>query len=254
MSGADFSRGRVLRPAPTFTIFYEGASGLLPIMFTENGEVLDKQAGEAGYSAALVRGVPVPFGGRVLVWLPALITSAEVVGPATPYKWRRGWRLRNVADYVATGVPFHLAGAAGMPDTTAAATARTAVPAAWESVVYTQAEPAGVYDAVVQTVRREDVSPRWQGAELPLIAAGSSGVLQQGIVDPLLGAALAGNPGYEIWDIPAAPGDEMLIGLSRQDASVYAFGGQDLMLARLFGLASGAARPGIGVYIFTGKT
>lgn len=111
---AQFGIARILRPwngALSLTGPYEGQPVSTQIMLTEvltspGGAPLDPfaETGSAGYASNLIKGLDVPIGSRVILWLPA-IQSGGIVD--FRYSWSITWRLRNVYDYRNARMPFH---------------------------------------------------------------------------------------------------------------------------------------------------
>jgi hypothetical protein len=92
---------------------YQGKSSAIPIAWPG---VKDPAAWPDGvppqdYYPTLLAGTPVPFGSRVVVWLPVFLrwTSAQKsIAQVAPYAWQFVWRLRNgqsYAQFSTKGVP-----------------------------------------------------------------------------------------------------------------------------------------------------
>lgn len=225
-----------LRPQANFVAQYQGVAANTLIMFTQqqpggDSPPRDGLAGQTNYDEDLIRGLPVCIGQRVMLWLPkfGVVTSG---GTTDVYAFRLIWRLRNLSDQnlapdrSAAHVPLDRV---GERDTTAPANNqnRVVIPAATETVVYDQSEPATLLTNVVQHARVEDLAmlgdEPWTGATenvlAPLIPAVSgagtvTGVIQQGILDPGTYAPKATKYSYGVYET-RAKGDELLIGLYR---------------------------------------
>src|SRR5271154_5270739 len=119
LADAQYGVVRILRPFAGFEATYTGKStGGNPIAFTQGGLPLDPLAGQPGYAPTLLRGLSVPIGSRILLWIPAI--EAVVGGVGVPYSYSFAWRYRSVFDYRQNRGPWHYAKqAAGVPDTTA---------------------------------------------------------------------------------------------------------------------------------------
>jgi hypothetical protein len=253
LSDAQFTKSFILRPYTGFETDYTPAvPSQTPVQFSEGGEPLDPQAGKPGYDPRLVRGLGVPMGARVLIWLP--IVFAQVGPTPISYVWRLTWRLRNVFDYRKSRIPFHYPKQGeGVPD---AGSPRTVIPAAYHSIIVNQAEPAGV-GVMTQNVRIEQFRPEPAAAGtdlLPLLPGGGPGILQQGLLDP---AAFGPNTPFKPLYLPvevAAVGDQLMIGALRDSGGNWDFAGIDLTFANLFGSASGRTFPDIGLYVETGTS
>jgi hypothetical protein len=283
LASPQFSVVKVLRPFANFEALYQGVTADRQIMCTEvlkgsGGEPRDDLAirGTPGIDPNLVRGLAVPLGTRVVLWLPKIVPVVNPVGD-TPirYRWSIQWRLRNPFDYRNKRQPYHFPKQGeGVPDTSVPfAGTRTVIPACNQTIVYTEPEPTSVTGTVAQNMRIEDVTtggeypPSFITQGLPLmppIGAGPTGIgaIQQGLADPATagdGVALAA---FYQWHEIAAVGDELLIGLWRTnpgtqpnwnfsglsaiDEPVKAFLGQ--------GPGFGEPRPDVGVLAFWGVT
>lgn len=264
LADAQFSVVRILRPwdgAVALDGPYNGQPTTTPIMLTE---VLDPPGGEPrdqfavtktlGYDPNLVRGIDVPLGSRVLLWLPAIQAGGSPEEPWR-YRWSIMWRLRNTFDYRNARIPYHYPKQGeGVPDTTpGAAGPRVVIPAALQTLPYSQSpEPTGAGDRVTTNLRTEFNStgnPGYGGA-LPFMPGGVRGVIQQGIANPAVNAA-APFPLYQLCEVQAV-GDELLIGLSRElslEAPVWDFATNDFFVAQYLG----SNFPDIGVYVLTGS-
>lgn len=225
-----------LRPQANFATQYQGVAANTLIMFTQtqpsgDSPPRDPLAGQRNYDEDLIRGLPCCIGQRVLLWLPKF-GSVTVDGVSDVYAWRLIWRLRNLSDQNLSPnrPPAHVPlDRTGERDTTGAPTnqGRVIIPAATETVVYDQTEPATLLTNVVQHARVEDVAmlgdEPWTGATetvlAPIIPAVSgagtvTGVIQQGILDPAAYAPKATKYSFGIYET-RAKGDELLIGLWR---------------------------------------
>jgi hypothetical protein len=107
LNDPQFGVTSILRPYTGYTTRYQGQSVTRPIMVTEGGVPFDGRAGLPGYNAGLLRGLPVPFGARVSIWLPIIPSPGIGFGDILPYDWCIGWRQRNVFDYRNQRIPFH---------------------------------------------------------------------------------------------------------------------------------------------------
>jgi hypothetical protein len=228
-------------------------------MFTLGGEALDAQAGEPGYSPLLLRGLPTPIGARLLLWLPAI--AVAILAPTVPYVFSTVWRLRSLFDYRQERTPWHIGKqGAGVADTTAppGQQARVVIPAAHEVVVYNQPEPGGLFDGVTQVIREESVSPRRPSYDLPLLPDSSTGIYQQGVLDPAADAVLAPIPEWLQHEV-AVKGDELLIGVTRATDAFATWdfaqpAGPDALFSQQFGDGGGTTYPDLGIYAMIGKT
>lgn len=254
---------RNLRPPPTFQDFYEGVNANEnPLYLTRGGMALDPLAREAGYDPNLVKGLPVPLGSRIIIWVPNLFYAIGGPPPTLiPYTWGFTWRLRSVRDYnlnAGDRPPYHYTGAQGADDTSgAAAVERSPIPAAYESAVYQQAEPAADTDRALVTVRTADFEFTGGGIAGPLLASGARGVVQQGITDP--GVVTNSDQAAWVKHSLLAAGDELLVSIRRETANPnedWSFADIDQQLAELLGVGNAPnAHPiykDVGVFVHTG--
>jgi hypothetical protein len=256
LADAQFGIVRLLRPFTDFETDYQGVAATIPIMMTEKSRPLDKlaAAGETGYAPDLVRGLEVPMGARLVIWLPTIRITADAI---IPYIWSFWWRFRNVGDNRKTQQPFHYPKQGpGVPDTGAPAgeQARVVIPASNQTIIYTQTEPATALTRVTQNLRSEDLNVGSLPIPLPLIPGGATGALQQGLLNPA-GGAVADQPLYQVHEISAV-GDELLLGVTRnvdEDANWgFADGEPDAQFSDFLGTGLTPTKPDIGVYVSTG--
>lgn len=210
----------VLRPYPGFEAIYQGqpASGAaaVPLMLSEAGLELDAQAGTPGYDPSLVRGLPIPQGAKVVLWVPDVVATVLGLG-ASQYNYWIIWRARNTADYRRTRAPYHFPKQIeGVPETGVDPGPRVIIPAAMQSIVYNQPEVAA---GAVQTqqAHAERIAFGGPTMELPLNSDGLRGVIQQGVQTT---AALNRHtrPSWvEHKLVDDARGDELLIAVTRND-------------------------------------
>lgn len=250
-----FSNRYLLRPYAGFATDYQGQASNTPIAMTE---VIEPPAGSPRdplatsrnplYDPNLVRGLPVPLGASVVVWLPSVVVGLD----AGRYVWTFVWRLRNLLDHSLTGQPYHLPKSdAGVTDTVANQ-GRVAIPAAWQTVSYPETPaPATNSGSATASLRNESVSAgAVQGPVQPLLPGGVSGVIAQGIINPgTIPPQIATAPQWQPTKIQAL-GDELIILCSRDTSlGAWDFGGVDA----LFGSYLGTATPQYGVYVFVGS-
>lgn len=222
---AQFSIVHLLRPYANFEDDYQGQPAYRRIMLSEvvsgsGGAAYDEQAERAvpGYDPTLIRALSVPLGARVLIWLPKI----NPVRAGLMYRWTFSWRIRNIYDYRQNRKPYHLPKQApGYADTSGPTPQpRLVIPAAEQTVIYTQPEPANLATPVAQHARIEDVSASSGHTlgGLPFLPGGATGTIQQGVLDPGsgLGVLFARPEFFWIHEVQAV-GDELAIGLWRED-------------------------------------
>jgi hypothetical protein len=254
---AQFTNARVLKPFAGFEEVYQGESHAIPIAFPGT---LDAQAGDDGMAPNLLAGAPIPFGSRVLVWIPVAVFAPNV----SFYEYRFVWRLRNVRDFRTQRTAFHFPRQSpGAPDSTVPpAQPRFVIPAASDVVIYEQAEPAagsflpGVMRVLNQAYRIGDGG----GAGDPFLPPGSpaaTGIYQQGVLDPATaGAQSAGDPIFQPLWMDAA-GDELIVLVTPQDTTGnwdFTNVAEDLPFSNIYGDGNGAHAifRDVGIYLFTG--
>lgn len=262
LADAQFGIVRVMRPVTGFEDTYEGTSAARPVyLFPEgrdgNPDNVDRLAedGIAGYDPQLARGLSVPVGARVILWLPNLFyTSAGDPPEVLGYEWVIIWRLRNLVDFRQARIPYHFPKGQGAPDTTAAPgqQARVPLPAAYHSIGYIQAEPAVRLDRAITNLHSDDVDVATDPLFGPLLPSGAFQPIQQGIVDPAV-VTDANRPGYMVHEVQAF-GDELLIGVRRDNSSItdWTFGTTDLRFSQFLGDGTGQSFPNVGVYAMVG--
>lgn len=253
MADAQFGIVRTLRPYKGFEQDYEGQPANTPLMVTEGGAALDSLAAqkEPGYAPNLIRGLSVPLGARVLIWVPSNMFYSAGEGPL-PYKWLFWWRYRSLADFRRARNPYHLSRQGeGVPDTNAPSGSqkRVVVPAATQTVIYNQPDPVTPLVRVAQTARFEDIQFGGVSLPNPLVPGGAEGAVQQGILDPSVESE-ATRPGWQIHELQAEA-DELLIGVFRDpDPATWDFETTDAALLPYLG--SEAPRD-VGVLVTVGS-
>lgn len=260
---AQLSWAHTLRPFATYADAYQGVSAAEWIMLFEGDNPLDANAGTPGYSPFLLRGLPVPPGARIQLWLPHLPTINADPTKIQVYSYHVMYRFRNLTEYQTNRGGWHLVTGSGVTDTTpVTGGVRTLKPAAYRSFAVQQTEPAPppsptVVDRQVFHLRPDDVQP-YGGSppNLPFVPDGmggfARGVVQQGVLDPVVfGNVPAGMPGYDIVN-DVALGDELLLAVSRDVTNDpnydFTFGGADFVFEQLF-----ATSPNVGIFVMIGK-
>lgn len=259
LADAQFGTTRVLRPIIGFEDTYEGESAARPIYCFEGNEHLDKLAadGVPGYDPTLARGLSMPLGARVVLWVPSLFWEDQGDPPTVMgYEWIVIWRLRNVADFRRARIPYHLPKqGAGPNDTTAppGTQARVVIPAAYNTITYIQAEPALQLARAVQHVHAEDLEFSQTPVVGPLLPDGTEQAVEQGILDPAL-IVDANRPQFMLHDLTAL-GDEMLLAVRRDSSTIvtWDFATTDLRFSQFLGNGTGQQFPDVGVYVSVGS-
>ncbi len=256
---AQFSVARVLKPFADFESAYQGEPSFRPIAFPGGR---DPRAGQDGFSPDLMRGVPVPFGSRLCVYIPAAFTQTP--GPTTfvqPYNYSFVWRLRNVRDYRQDRRPYHFPRQSpGAPDSTLGGGPRFVLPAAIDAVLYEQGEPAPGTRAVQRAYQQTyTVGLGYEFATLPLLpGGGAGGSYQQGVLNPADVGLVGANGAIftALW--MDAAGDELIILANRTNEALgpwdFADDATDAAFSDIYGTGDGAhpSYPDVGIYLFTG--
>lgn len=252
LADAQFGIVSVMRPLNGFETTYEGLTTDDPIYLFPEGENIDKLAkdGVAGYDRNLARGLKVPLGARVVLWLPNLFftRAAEDFG----YQWVLIWRLRTVVDFRNGRNPWHLAQDKGADNTNAPTgqQQRFPVPAAYNTIGYIQTEPTGETARSVTNVRAQDLEVATTELTGPLLPDGATRQpIQQGVLNPAV-VSDAEQPTFLVHEVQAI-GDELIIAVRRPTTaptSTWAFGSTDLRFSQFLGQQF----PNVGVYVMMG--
>ena len=221
---AQFGNAKILRPVNDFSTLYQGQSVNFPILMSEGGEALDSNAGSPGYSNYLAKGLAVPYGARLSIWLPRIVVYLAQ-GFYEYYQYTFIWRMRNLYDFRQNRVPFHIPQQQVGQASTAAGDAgpRVVLASAVQSIAY--AGPVGGITEPIQTVYPEVFYQNGQRAAppfRPIYAGGKRLRYTQGVLDP--GAAPIGiDPSMFMWTQVEvqAQGDELLVVVTRPSVTNY---------------------------------
>lgn len=276
---AQFGITKILRPYAGFEVDYQGKNPTTnPIALTERGVPLDPLAGTPGYAPNLLRGLAVPLGARIVLWLPNVFANIEgdvAHVSSIPYRYAFAWRLRSTFDYRQIRGPYHYPKQGkGVPDMTAPPGKQDRVikPAGWQTVTYTEPEPPGANNGAIPclasraagNMHAEDLVNLCGALVAPGVPGGGAGAAQQGILDPgnPLFIPFATSPLYNIHEIQAL-GDELMIFVYRDilDArgnthAIWDFvaSAPDQQFSEYYGNGTGAVFPDIGVYVMAGAS
>ena len=254
MNDAQMSMFEVLRPMENFQTVYQGADGTRPIAFPGR---LDPLAGQTGYDANLLAGVPVPLGGRLLIQIPMTIEEYSV---EANYEYQLIWRTRNqtaFAKAVAAGrqvAAYHLpTDAAGRKEigTGDDSANRIFIPGASDIIIFEQAEgPPNAQQNMKPQRYVPQIEVPWVQ---PLTENGDEAVWQQGVYQFTSNVSCSGATYAPIWT--DASGDELLILCYKLDTgSPWDFTGDDLAFSNTYGNNNGGLpiNPNIGIIVSTG--
>jgi len=277
LNDPQFGLTAILRPYVGFDAItpgvssYQGQSGQIPIMFTEGSVAYDPQAGMPGYSKRLVKGLAVPFGARISLWLPIM----SAFGPNSTtvnYRWQIIWRQRNVFDYRIQRIPFHYPkqglGAPDDPLTGDTPVDRVVIPAAQHTIVINDPgpDPTAAAPGAISVPIKEQFQPGRPtmnpplGPVVPGITVGNQiGVIEQGV--STLSSFLGYAPTFCTVEVQAI-GDEFLLACTKLGSNLnWDFTnanpvfGEDVGFGALFGTAGGlipAGFPDVGIYVNAG--
>jgi len=248
MADAQFGNAKILRPASTYKTIPVAQQGCTNfVMLAEDGQIFDESIGQEGYDTRLLRGLPVPMGARVQVWLPALTASGIMV--LENYYWLFAWRMRNLYDYRMNRIPFHFPRQAeGVTDTTPVTGGpRVVLPCAMQATIYNQAETAATAPEIQHLKSELYQVPSIGG--LGVAGTTVNGVFGQGYYDPNVFGTQSKSPAF-VWHEMQAIGDELLVGVARAGVAgaSWAFASVDQELASFFDGSLMA-----GVYVMVGS-
>jgi len=211
---AQFGMAKILRPFDGYDNVYQGLSaGGFAINLSEGGVPLDSNAGKPGYDPNLVRGVPVPLGSRIVLWLPCFGVSAKAM---YRYNYHIIWRMRTLFDFRTSRVNYHLPRQAAGPRDTTPVTGgdRVVIPACVNPALYNSVNPGTPLGVSDLEAYPELIIPSNNPATGTFLTPqGVNGVVQQGIADPAT-VPSANDPWWLYYETQAA-GDEMILGVTR---------------------------------------
>jgi hypothetical protein len=249
LAGPEFGIVHIMRPYRGFEAVYQGQLSTRPIYLCEANKPYDPLAIKRtpGIDPHLVAGLPCVFGSRVVIWLLNLQVNE--------YTLRLVWRFRNLFDHrnSADRVPYHIAKQGpGVPELVVDPGPRVVIPAAFDTAIYQQTEPANPpaqCHAMINDV--EVVSPRVTLD--PLMPDGVRGAVCQGVGDP---SGLGGDltPRWVQYEVQAA-GDELLMSYQRPVTFgqwQFLAGQPDKLFADMLGNGTGVEYPDVGVYVSFG--
>lgn len=266
MSDPKFSALRVLKPFRGFEAQYSGKLvTLFDILLHPEGIYKDYVAGQPGYDPNLARGLQVPIGSRVILWMPKIFWidyTVSEVPVLQPYSYSIIWRLRSLADNQHNPVyPWHIATQlSGLPETAVDPGARFVIPAAESAIIYNSADPATFIAPAIQDLRAERFNVQGNASHVSVNTAGGSAVVQQGVLPATFGGLDRRYPAWNAYETQAV-GDEMLISVRRESlpvATTWDFSspdGADLPFSEFYGAGfSGGPFPFLGVYAMVGTS
>ena len=261
LAGPEFGIARVMRPYRDFETQYQGLGCTTPIYLCEGNLPYDSLALKRtpGIDPNLVAGIPCVLGGRVMLWLPNVHTLGS---PYERYRLQPIWRIRNLYDHrnSADHVPYHLAKQGlGFPELHVNPGVRVVIPAAFDSVIYQQTEPAALLPltpTAVSTVVENAAETKLILLAPPIMPNGQRGAVSQG-VDASTVAGFDLSPRWVPYELQAE-GDELVLCYYRTATygNTWDFAnpaGVDRPFAEVFGKNSlGVEHPDLGIYVTFG--
>lgn len=254
LSDAQMSMFQVLKPVENFEALYQGVSGTVPIAFPGG---LDPDAGKEGFDRALLAGLSVPLGARLLVQIPMTIA---LYTPVAGYAYQFIWRTRDQQTLASASESGREVAAYHLPAIepgrkeiqTVATSSRIFIPGASDVEVFEQADP--VSGAAVLTVRQQRYVPEIITSWVqPLTPSGTPGVWQQGTYQFSSNVECSGPSWLPLWF--DASGDEMMILAYKLDsATPWNFNTVDLAFSNTYGTNASALpnNPNIGIIVSSG--
>lgn len=260
LADAQFSVARVFRPFRGFEAVYQGQPLAYPIAFPGD---LDREAGKTGFDPNLISGISVPFGARIVIWVPNVFNIAgEDTLEVQPYDYELVWRVRNVRDFRTNRSAYHF------PRQSLGESSQFVIPAAIQGLLYegaTETVATGPQSDLNSNMFarhsfvREKITFQSTIPVPPLTPSGSEASFQQGIETSFQGSNKSVTFNKVEFD---AMGDELIILVTRRDLSLDMSGTwnfnslqTDSGFSAVYGTANGTRDPirDLGIYVFTGS-
>lgn len=260
---AQFSIANTLRPFPGFESVYQGQPVSVPIAIPGS---LDSLAGKSEYDENLIAGTPVPFGSKLVVWLPTILrpVAAPQNFQVIKYRYLFVWRMRNLRDFKATRTPYHI------PRETKGANSQAVLPASVNALAFESSrtdsfdfqgssQPLSDTTTYPEAIIPESFIAASSGVNplrAPLTPSGTEAAIQQGVTTARENSEVF----YTCFQVDAL-GDEILILVNRDDDSGETwdfsapgggFGGIDFQFSQLFGDNNGSPNRDSGIYLLSG--
>lgn len=243
LADAQFGVPKVLKPYPGFEADYQGESGNKPIAIPG---ILDADAGKAGFDQFLLAGSPVPFGSKLMIWIPTLRGTAQ--GTVQNYRYQVIFRLRNIRDFKENKVAYHF------PKSSPGENGEFIVPACQQTIIYEGPEPTSSGVSSTSDAKHKATSETYSFTSIVGSAPYAPGSGKQ---DAAYQQGLGNNQDVTFNDIQMdCEGDEIIILVTKGSSSWnFATGGSDDGFARFFGNQAGAGKPisAAGIYVFSGS-
>ena len=257
---------RVIRPVDNFEQIYQGQSVAVPIAFPGS---LDFEAGKPNYDPALMNGMSVPLGSRIMLWFPICFNSDDPdAATGLTYAYKILWRLRSAQEYIddasrGTGpvsvTPYHFGTRElGAPAHNGDPTSRQyIVPVAMETVAFEQTEPGSTYTDGTVNLRGQLIVPDGSPIDFaPLLNSTTPGDVEQGCFPSGNGGGVTGGPCYMSY-VCDAQGDEMIIFVRRTslapDTWDFTSNSKDRPFSNTYGTDNNtrAVNPNLGIFVIT---
>lgn len=240
---------------------YQGQSVTIPIAIPGS---LDPDAGKTGFDQNLLAGIPLPYGSRLVLWVPTIFNVVGNFINVQPYRYSIVWRMRNLRDFRVNRAAYHF------PQQTLGENNEFVIPAAAEGMVFETTpmtssagpKPPALFDTKRSAIHEFAIEQFNFNSAVPippLAPSGVSGSYQQG----LSGAAVGSNNSVTFNQLQFdAMGDEFMVLVSRDSdvgglSSTWDFSSntQDAGFSRFFGTDNGQRNPiaSLGIYVLTGS-
>ncbi|MGP1683470.1 MAG: hypothetical protein ACTS8S_14205 [Giesbergeria sp.] len=259
LADAQFSAVRVFKPFRGFEEFYQGQPGDLPIAIPGD---LDSDAGKIGFDPNLLAGIPVPFGSKMVLWMPTIFNLTAGNGfVVKPYRYTLIWRLRNLRDFRTKRVPYHF------PRQSFGENQQFIVPSGVNTII-TNGMPRSVavlnsqfssYRSSDSELGIENITVQSVIPKPAISPRGENAAFQQGLAQGNVGSntTVTFNP----WQLDVL-GDELMIIVNKPEGDTADWNFEDVGsdqsdsgFSAFFGTASGTRDPllNMGIYLFTGS-
>lgn len=257
LADSQFSATRVFRPFRGFEDVYQG----LPVEDTPiaiPGD-LERDAGKTGISPNLLAGISVPYGSKLTLWIPTVIS--RVGGDAlvaSQYRYSIIWRMRNIRDFVQNRQAYHF------PRQSFGENNQFVIPASQQTSIYDstpQNQPAAAPFAEERIATQEVVAEAFLFNSLQVgvarTPAGNAADYQQGLESSVAGSNQTAS--FNVVQLDAL-GDEMMFLISRAPglSPNWDFSGEfsaDRGLSSFYGTDGGTRNPirDMGIYVLSGS-
>ena len=249
LADAQFGTANVLKPYENFEDDYQGLRGNIPIAIPGS---LDMDAGKDGFAENLISAAPVPFGAKILTWIPSIEGRFNGI---EQYEYRVLFRLRNLRDFRENRQAYHF------PRQSLGENDQFVIPAAKKVIIYESPTDNRFNQGflhqeltsfgAVTIGSRLDEAPVQPGAANPAVDRMD---IEQGLGGGTNRDALFNPVSFD------ADGDEVIFLVtkanSQNDQSIlweFESGEDDFNFSTIYGKGSGKILPDTGIYLFSGS-